>query len=542
MNDLKANLSGKWTIHWAPLIILMPISVLIESVVRSIAAEDYGLSVLASFLGYLTLLAFLGLAWAVFYRSPWVSWWVIFPVSFLAGLVLSRGIDFYLDLFDLDEYTTGFAPIDTTIVVWLIGMPIVGFVMNQLRNFISTRDSLVSQLLESEKPKLDFQLDDDFRKLLTSREEIGEQGYQDLALKLREFASDRVRPMSHKLWAQEMKRKAKFPFFGLVKLAITNNPMPLILYSLLALWLMAVASIGQFGPLTGALYFSVDLVVFLASLIVFRRLFPNGSWVAVVSFPPVTALLIFVARSFIRPELSIEQLIGGWLVLAIWLFTSLIFAGGIIQANRTQEQILSDLQRAIREGQKISQLQAEVSQFGVADLAKYIHGTIQSKLMAFSLKLEQAITAGDEMEASRIREQASELVTNPLAEYEPRSKSDLSESLQALSDNWRGLVDLELSVDEIPQQQSVPVFDIISEGIANAHKHGFAEHVSVKVLNQPAGIYIEITDDGIGPRENDQGYGQNMIDSHTNGNWSFGIADNGHGSTLRASIQTASSK
>ena len=542
MNDLKANLSGKWTIHWAPLIILMPISILIESVVRSIAAEDYWFSVLGSLLGYLTLLAYLGLAWAVFYRSPWVSWWVIFPISFLAGLILSRGIDFYLELLGLDEYTTGFSIIDSTVVVWAIGMPIIGFVMNQLSSFISTRDALVSKLLENEKPQLDFQLDDDFRELLTSREEIGERGYQQLALKLREFASDRVRPMSHKLWAQEMKRKARFPFWALVRLAITNNPMPIVLFSALALWLMAVASINQFGFIWGGLFFVVDAAVLLGSLVVSRKLFPNGSWIAVVSFPPIVASLIFLERGIIRPEQSTEQIIGGWVVLAMWLFTSLIFAGGVIQASRTQEQILSDLEKSIREGQKISQLQAEVSQFGVADLAKYIHGTIQSKLMAFSLKLEQAVTAGDEVLASKIRSQASELVINPLSEYEPRSKADLSQSLEALSNNWKGLMQLELEIADIPQENSVQVFDIISEGISNAHKHGFAERVEVRVVNLGKSINIEITDDGIGPRENDQGYGLGMIDTYAKGNWSFGIADNGFGSTLRASIEIEGDK
>jgi len=461
-------------------------------------------------------------------------------VSFSAGLLLSRGIDFFMSLFGLSEYTTGFALLDSTIVVWLIGMPIVGFVMNQLRNFISTRDLLVSKLLENEKPQLDFQLDDDFRTLLTSREKIDEQGYQQLALKLREFASDRVRPMSHKLWAEEMKRKSKFPFFGLVKLAITNNSMPFRLFSLLALWLMAVASVSQFGFIRGGLFFAIDASIFLSLLVLFRKIFPSGSWIAVVSFPPVTASLIFLERSLVRPEQSLDQVIGGWVVLAIWLFTSLIFAGGITQANRTQEQILSDLEKSVRQGQKISQLQAEVSQFGVADLAKYIHGTIQSKLMAFSLKLEQAIAAGDESEAYRIRSQASELVTNPLAEYEPRNKSNLNESLEALSNNWRGLINLELSIDEIPKEKSVQVFDVISEGISNSNKHGFAENVSVRVFLSGDSIAIEITDDGLGPRESDKGYGLSMIDSLSKGNWSLTPADNGLGSTLRAFIEIAS--
>lgn len=538
MNEIKLNLSGKWTIHWAPLIILMPISVLIEPVVRSVSVENYWPSVLASFLGYITLLAWLGFSWWIFYRSGKAQWWFIFPIAFLGGLILSRSLDFYLQLLQLDEYTSGFSLIDSTIVVWLIGTPIVGLVMNKLRNFITNRDALVAQLVENAKPTLDFQLDDEFRKLLTSREKISDEGYQQLAGKLREFAFERVRPISHKLWAQEMKRKAKFPFFGLVKLAITKNPMPPLLFSVLALWLMAVAAIGQFGAFRGGLFFLVDAGLFLVVLFAIKSLFPQGNWVAVVMFPIIASSLIFIFRSFIRPELSLEQIIGGWIVLTIWLLNSLIFAGGVVLANRTQEQILIDLQRSIKEGQKISQLQAEVSQFGVADLAKYIHGTIQSKLMAYSLKLENAITAGDETEASRIRTMARDLVINPLAEYEPRSRADIVEAIEELKNNWRGLMELEISINADPELFTTKVFDIVSEGVTNAHKHGFASRVSISINSIGDLLEVKITDDGIGPRENKAGYGLNMIDSQTAGEWSFGPGDNGVGSTLRAVLES----
>jgi len=150
LNELKANLSGKWTIHWAPLIILMPISVLIVPVVRSVKAEDYWQSVIASLLGYLALLAWFGICWLIFYRAGNARWWMIFGISFLAGAILGRGIDAYLSLLGLEDYIIGFRVLDTTIIIWSIGTPILGIVMNQLRNFITSRDALVGKLLENE--------------------------------------------------------------------------------------------------------------------------------------------------------------------------------------------------------------------------------------------------------------------------------------------------------------------------------------------------------------------------------------------------------
>lgn len=537
MNELKANLSGKWTIHWAPLIILMPISVLIVPVVRSVKAEDYWQSVIASLLGYLTLLAWFGICWFIFYRAGNASWWMIFGISFLAGAILSRGIDAYLSLLGLEDYIIGFRVLDTTLIIWSIGIPILGIVMNRLRNFITSRDALVGKLLENDKPILEFEIDDEFRDLLTSRKGIGDSEYQQLAGKLREFAFERVRPISHQLWAQEMKRKSRFPFFGLVGLAITKNPMPPVFFSALALSLMAVTAISQYEPLMGGVYFVLDAVIFLILLFIFRRLFPNGSWLAVVLYPLLMGSLIFTARVLIRPELATEQIIGGWITLILWLFTSLIFAGGIVLSNRTQEQILSELKKSLSEGQKITQLQAEVNQFRAADLAKYVHGTIQSKLMAYSLKLEQAITSADELEADRIRTAARDLVINPLREYEPRARENVMASLAELQANWHGLVEIAIDITVSEKFLPAAVFDIVSEGVGNAHKHAFAERVNVKINSVRGDLEIEITDDGIGPRENSRGQGMSMIDSQSGGAWSFGPAENGHGSTLRVSLK-----
>jgi hypothetical protein len=427
--------------------------------------------------------------------------------------------------------------LDTTIIIWSIGTPILGIVMNQLRNFITSRDALVRKLLENDKPMLEFEIDDEFRDLLTSRKGIGDSEYQKLAGKLREFAFDRVRPISHQLWAQEMKRKSRFPFFGLVGLAITKNPMPPVFFSALALSLMAVTAISQYEPLMGGVYFVLDAVIFLILLFIFRRLFPSGSWVAVVLYPLLTGSLIFMARILVRPDLATDQIIGGWITLIVWLFTSLIFAGGIVLSNRTQEQILTELQKSLSEGQRITQLQAEVNQFGAADLAKYVHGTIQSKLMAYSLKLEQAISSANEFEADRIRNAARDLVINPLREYEPKARENVMASLAELQANWQGLLEIEIDIAVSKKLLPAAVFDIVSEGVGNAHKHGFAERVDVKIDLIHDNLEIEITDDGIGPRENSRGQGMSMIDSQSDGVWSFGPAENGKGSTLRVFLK-----
>ena len=535
MNELKANLSGSWSIHWAPYLLLLPITVLVEPVVQSVPLDDFLVFTLASFLGYLTLLAWLGFSWFVFYRKGSVYWWLIFPIALLAGLVLSQSIKIYASLFGLDEYGPDETLLTPTVLVWGIGVPLVGYVMNKLNRFIKTRDEMVWSLTNTDKPNLVFEIDEELRELLTANQSIDGDGYQRLATKIRDFTEQEVRPISHKLWISEVKRKSRFPLFGLIGLSLSKNEMPVVLYSLLALWLVLVAAVAQFGFVTAFAYVFIDTLVFVGALVVYKKVFQKQSLFRVLLFPPIASSLIFLERSVVRAELGIEQLIGGWIVLTVWLFTSLLFAGGVSQSEKTQKEILEELEENLRAGERLSQLQKQVSQKGAGDLAKFIHGTVQSKLMAYSLQLEQANEEKNNLEASRIRGLVSSLIANPLAEYQPEFSESLQDSLGSIADQWRGLADVQLNLDKGLEGNRV-VEEIVSEGISNAYKHGYAEKIEVLIQDTGNHLLIEITDDGIGPRSGKGGFGLQMVESVTAGNWTFQRSKTGEGSTLRALV------
>ena len=535
MKELKANLSGSWTIHWAPYLLLLPITVLVEPVVQSVSSADFFLFTIASFLGYLTLLAWLGISWFTFYRNGNADWWLILPISIFAGFLLNQSIRIYASLFGLEGYALDVQWLSPTLLVWGIGIPIVGYVMNKLSRFIKTRDEMVRSLTDKEKPRLVFEIDQEFRELLTGNQRIDRDGYEVLAQKIREFTEREVRPVSHKLWLSEVNRKSKFPLFALVKLSLIKNEMPVVLYSTLALWLMLVAAIGQYGALVAIGFFLIDALVFIASLLVYKRFFRKRSLARVFLFPPIASTLIFLERTLVRPSLEIDQIIGGWVVLTVWLFTALLFAGGVVQSEKTQKQILSELEENLKAGERLSQLQAEVSQKGAGDLAKFIHGTVQSKLMAYSLQLEQANEDKNNQEASRIRELVGNLIANPLAEYEPETNQSMQASLSAIAQQWQGLVDVRLEISGVVEG-SRAIEEIVSEGVSNAYKHGYAEKVDVLISDQGEHLLIEITDDGIGPRSGKGGFGLQMVKSVTAGNWSFERSDTGEGSTLRAMV------
>jgi signal transduction histidine kinase len=482
------------------------------------------------------MLGFLAIVWFLVYRKGRAHWLLIFPISLATGFVLSQSTDFYNRVFQLSQSTN--ISLDSTVLSWGIGLPVVGYVMNKLRSFVQTRDSLVSKLIELDKPRLEFSLDQEFRDLLTSKESIDQAGYIKLAEKLKEFTDTEVRTLSHKMWVDDLKNKSKFPFWSLVRLAIANNPLPAFLYSLLALWLVGLNAVQQFGLVQGGVFLVLDSLVFIATLIIFKRipLFANG--VNAFLFPAIVATLIIFERVLVRPEVNTEQLVIGWLVLWVWLFTSLVLTGGVVQAIKTQGQVLNDLQRDLKAGQQLSYLQQEIKNKGSEDLAKFIHGTVQSKLMSLSLRMKLAVEQGDFQQAMQTRHDAKQLIENPLAEYQPRFNKPIEESFSELRRSWQGLVDVKIRSAPVHSSLWQSVEDIVSEAITNAHKHGFATNVDVEISETGEFLQIEITDDGIGPRQSGDGYGLRMVNAQTSGNWSFGASADGQGSTLKAILPT----
>jgi signal transduction histidine kinase len=67
-----------------------------------------------------------------------------------------------------------------------------------------------------------------------------------------------------------------------------------------------------------------------------------------------------------------------------------------------------------------------------------------------------------------------------------------------------------LTVDvggRLPEQVEVAAYYVVSESLANVGKHAFAGDATVAVAQTPAGLVVEVVDDGVGGADTEAGSG-----------------------------------
>lgn len=147
-----------------------------------------------------------------------------------------------------------------------------------------------------------------------------------------------------------------------------------------------------------------------------------------------------------------------------------------------------------------------------------LHGTVQSALTAAVARLQTAKEVDGfvvEMVKQDIRRAQHALNS------EGTPKLDFESSFAELENLWRGICNVSLEISERAKRalvrnsdSSFCVNEIAKEAISNAVRHGSATRVIVKIDRiEDDMLEIEITNDGIAPKTNDEpGLGTNFLD------------------------------
>ena len=148
-------------------------------------------------------------------------------------------------------------------------------------------------------------------------------------------------------------------------------------------------------------------------------------------------------------------------------------------------------------------------------LARYVHGTLQSRLLSSALAIEQAERDGDADAFDAALEQAREALSLPDVFASPIQ--DLESALEATVALWQGFVHITIEYrGAIPTPDPETVLDlcrIVEEGVTNAVRHGGASFVDIELhATDSEDIEVTITDDGSGPTGGAPGLGSTLFD------------------------------
>ncbi len=408
-----------------------------------------------------------------------------------------------------------------------------------LRELAGERTELVDAIGDAAYAEMLSALDEARRGI---REPVGAMSVEDrlaVAEGLRRTVNEQVRPISHRLHAASRRPTAveanrwRVLALGLRRLV----PYPLAS----ALVLMGVASVYAeyaLGP------FIVGGLVWLAltSVVALGRRYP---WVRRQQMPAGLALAAATSAAaigllrWLEGESEIAGVAIATVLIVVWLtvFTSLVAM--IIGSDSANTRLAEEVDARELEAMVVNREMARASR----DLAQFVHGTVQSALLATAFSIERAARDCDEAAFARALADAREALSQDPAVV--RDACALPEALDRVAGLWRGFVEVHVNAlsDDVSGMPTAVVADverIVGEALANARKHGGARSVLVDVRHDDGDQWvISVTDDGVGPLGGVAGMGSAWLDFVAPDAWSLQQGPDGAGATLEVRLFTS---
>ena len=200
--------------------------------------------------------------------------------------------------------------------------------------------------------------------------------------------------------------------------------------------------------------------------------------------------------------------------------------GHLAQAGLIRQEDLMGIEKEALENIRVANAQVNLELARITKKwAQHIHGSVQARLHAYSLVLEQAQLNEDAEGVERAIEEIRRTLRD-LSQKEVQLKSDsLGNEVHAICQLWDGIVTFDLKIDEKVKnhfsKRTPDVLECVSEAITNAVRHGSAEKIEIEIFERADFLNLIMKDDGNGFAEVKSGLGSSVFATMTEGNWSL---------------------
>lgn len=329
---------------------------------------------------------------------------------------------------------------------------------------------------------------------------------------LQDDIDQRLRPLSHRLWFGITDRTARR---RLLTLTMTM-PLQLAWISGLSFFLFTwnVSPIYGVGPTAGAAIVGLtvfNVVLILAQWLRVRR--PEAS---------VSITLTAIVISTVAYALVVAALLG--ISDPVIVSVSVVAQVGEILGVQLIAAVSASRDAAVDELTR----RTEDLEHERAEVAAYLHSTVQARWTAAARRLETASERGD-VDAARLALDDAKSLLEGIEGY-----SSNVPALAELAAAWDGIATVVIdSPHVLPATSQALVGRIVDEAIANAVRHGEARRVDISIAVDGERVVITAEDDGSGASTSAQaGLGSEWLT--TVATWS--LARTASGSRLVAEI------
>ena len=361
-------------------------------------------------------------------------------------------------------------------------------------------------------------------RLIEQERLVTDDDWEAIAGELRSAANDTVKPLSRRLWSITAARMRPIRFRWVLRNVITKQPFQPLLLSILALTGIAngVTTYGWALGILGVLGAIVAIYVLLGGANVAMKRWPQhhaAIFITATIAAMGAGLLNFPLRQLADSRFTwLEFIFGAILGTIAILMTSSI---GSIRTHR--DDVARTFQADIdREAVQVMTTSRQAAQLA-RESARILHGSVQTRLIACAVAIEQAAESKDTEAYQAALREAQQALHAPVPGDE-RAHSTMAEEVQRKVGLWEGLcsirVELDPDVAALSGRRARDVGRVVEEGLSNAIRHGGAREIAVRVTGgQPGsafgadGVAVVIEDNGSGPGGGEPGLGSSLLDS-----------------------------
>ena len=345
-----------------------------------------------------------------------------------------------------------------------------------------------------------------------------------------------VRTVSHQLAGSASSSYPRVRWREIIATSLGRNPLPerLAVPAAMVVTGSALLVVNGLGGAALALT-SLAVAAFLLYPLGRRIIARRPTWAVPVSLTTaaatgvITMAVLQVAGEYDR---FLPRQIG--FVVAVVVATALM--SGLLTALDASDDVIAEL-RAITERSEIEALAAEQARRALdRDLAGYLHGTLQTRLVATAYDIEGARRRGDERAVADAIARGREALDALSPTQAEQHAGSWHQARGAITGRWMGILDITWSADDahLKPDEVVVVADVIQECLSNALIHGQASTAAITVRVALDRIALEVRDNGRGPQRGEAGMGSAVLTGAAGCDWA--LAGDSSGAAVRAHV------
>ncbi|CAB4907890.1 unannotated protein [freshwater metagenome] len=367
---------------------------------------------------------------------------------------------------------------------------------------------------------------------------LSESEWSSVSALLRGTADESVRPLSRRLWSQREERYPKLPWWKFLANIPRYQPFRPLAYALIDVIGTLAALMGTFGFERAVVLLVSGLAITLSAGLIgnaLMRRFPQhhvAIFLVMIMVMQMSVLVRALLRSMWIPGSSsatwvITQVVAGVVVV----FITSGFGAWRDKATELRMNLRSDL----RTDRIVSIARSQQVALFAREAAQVLHGSVQTRLVACALAIEQAAVRDDARAINLALVDAHDALSASVALRREEGLGSIAAEVARKTSLWDGFCTFDIAIDPKAAGDPTIIGRVVEEAISNAIRHGQSTHIAITISGPVGGgVEVVVDDNGRGPQRGAGGMGSAYVAQVSRGDWSLTATDTG--SRLKVAI------